>query len=73
MSKSKPGSDGVKNKLSAHDIASASAIILATDVPLQDAERFDHVPHLKTRTRSLSGIPIVTCARRWQWKNGHAH
>ncbi|BBS35581.1 PTS fructose transporter subunit IIC [Enterobacter sp. LM3] len=47
------GSDGVKNKLSAHDIASASAIILATDVPLQDAERFDHVPHLKTRTQEL--------------------
>lgn len=47
------GSDGVKNRLTKQDIASATAIILATDVPIQDAERFEHVPHLQTRTQEL--------------------
>lgn len=47
------GSDGVKNKLSRQDIASADAVILAIDVPIQDAERFDNVPHLKIRTQEL--------------------
>lgn len=47
------GSDGVKNRLTRQDIASATAIILATDVPIQDAERFDNLPHLKIRTQEL--------------------
>ena len=47
------GSDGVKNRLTKQDIASATAIILATDVPIQDAERFDNIPHLQTRTQEL--------------------
>lgn len=47
------GSDGVKNRLTKQDIASATAIILATDVPIQDAERFENVPHLQTRTQEL--------------------
>lgn len=47
------GSDGVKNRLTKQDIASATAIILATDVPIQDAERFDNIPHLQTRTQAL--------------------
>ena len=47
------GSDGVKNRLTKQDIASATAIILATDVPIQDAERFDDIPHLQTRTQEL--------------------
>lgn len=47
------GSDGVKNRLTKQDIASATAIILATDVPIQDAERFEHVPHLQIRTQEL--------------------
>lgn len=47
------GSDGVKNRLTPQDIASASAVILATDVPIQDAERFENIPHLQTRTQEL--------------------
>ena len=47
------GSDGVKNKLSRQDIASADAVILATDVPIQDAERFANTLHLKIRTQEL--------------------
>ena len=47
------GSDGVKNRLTKQDIASATAIILATDVPIQDAGRFENVPHLQTRTQEL--------------------
>ena len=47
------GSDGVKNKLSRQDIASADAVILATDVPIQDAERFENTQHLKIRTQEL--------------------
>ena len=47
------GSDGVKNRLTKQDIASATAIILATDVPIQDAERFENIPHLQTRTQEL--------------------
>lgn len=47
------GSDGVKNRLTKQDIASATAIVLATDVPIQDAERFDNIPHLQTRTQEL--------------------
>lgn len=47
------GSDGVKNRLTAQDIASATAVVLAIDVPIQDAERFDNVPHLKVRTQEL--------------------
>ncbi|MGI9279023.1 MAG: PTS fructose transporter subunit IIB [Endozoicomonas sp.] len=35
------GSDGVKNRLSAQDIASADAVVLAVDVPIADEERFD--------------------------------
>lgn len=47
------GSDSVKNRLTKQDIASATAIILATDVPIQDAERFENIPHLQTRTQEL--------------------
>lgn len=47
------GSDGVQNRLTKQDIASATAIILATDVPIQDAERFENLPHLQTRTQEL--------------------
>lgn len=46
------GSDGVKNKLSRQDIASADAVILATDVPIEDAERFANTLHLKIRTQN---------------------
>ena len=47
------GRDGGKNRLTKQDIASATAIILATDVPIQDAERFENIPHLQTRTQEL--------------------
>lgn len=47
------GSDGVKNRLTPQDIANADAVILAIDVPIQDQERFDNVPHLKVRTQEL--------------------
>jgi PTS system fructose-specific IIC component len=47
------GSDGLKNKLSRQDIAAADAVILATDVPLQDEDRFDSIPHLKIRTQEV--------------------
>lgn len=47
------GSDGVKNRLTSQDIARADAVILAIDVPIQDQERFDNVPHLKVRTQEL--------------------
>jgi fructose-specific phosphotransferase system IIB component len=70
------GSDGVKNRLTKQDIASATAIILATDVPIQDAERFDHSSPSDTNTRadqayrslSASGAGNGKNAPRWQMK-----
>ena len=47
------GSDGVKNKLTAHDIASADAVVLAVDVPFMDMERFENANPLKVRTQEL--------------------
>lgn len=47
------GSDGVKHRLSTADIAGADAVILAVDVPVQDAERFEGIPCLKVRTQEL--------------------
>lgn len=47
------GSDGVKNKLTAQDIASADAVVLAVDVPVDDAERFDNANATKVRTQEL--------------------
>ncbi|GAM75116.1 PTS system nitrogen-specific IIA component [Vibrio ishigakensis] len=47
------GSDGVKNKLTAQDIASADGVVLAVDVPIMDMERFDNVNPLKVRTQEL--------------------
>ena len=47
------GSDGVKNKLTAQDIASADAVVLAVDVPVDEAERFDNANATKVRTQEL--------------------
>ncbi|PSW22136.1 PTS lactose transporter subunit IIB [Photobacterium sanctipauli] len=47
------GSDGVKNKLTAHDIATADGVVLAVDVPIMDMERFDNANPLKVRTQEL--------------------
>ncbi|MBF0035887.1 hypothetical protein HAX39_25460 [Citrobacter freundii] len=47
------GSDGVKHRLSTADIAGADAVVLAVDVPVQDAERFEGIPCLKVRTQEL--------------------
>ncbi|MGV2990550.1 PTS fructose transporter subunit IIC [Vibrio sp. E150_011] len=47
------GSDGVKNKLTAHDIATADGVVLAVDVPIMDMERFDNANPLKIRTQEL--------------------
>lgn len=47
------GSDGVKNKLTAQDIATADAVVLAVDVPILDEERFDNVKAMKLRTQEL--------------------
>ena len=47
------GSDGVKNRLTAHDIASADAVVLAVDIPIMDEERFDNANPLKVRTQEL--------------------
>ncbi|WP_333002103.1 fructose-specific PTS transporter subunit EIIC [Vibrio coralliilyticus] len=47
------GSDGVKNKLTAHDIATADGVVLAVDVPIMDIERFDNANPLKVRTQEL--------------------
>ncbi|MDA9556477.1 fructose-specific PTS transporter subunit EIIC [Vibrio sp.] len=47
------GSDGVKNRLTAQDIASADAVVLAIDVPIMDQERFDNANPLKVRTQEL--------------------
>ncbi|WP_117232665.1 PTS fructose transporter subunit IIC [Vibrio maerlii] len=47
------GSDGVKNKLTAQDIATADGVVLAVDVPIMDMERFDNANPLKVRTQEL--------------------
>ncbi|MCS2157289.1 fructose-specific PTS transporter subunit EIIC [Scandinavium sp. H11S7] len=47
------GSDGVKHMLTPADIAAADAVILSVDVPVQDPERFEGVPHLDVRTQEL--------------------
>lgn len=47
------GSDGVKNRLTAQDIASADAIVLAIDVPISEMERFDDTNPIKVRTQEL--------------------
>ncbi|MBD1568681.1 MULTISPECIES: PTS fructose transporter subunit IIC [Aliivibrio] len=47
------GSDGVKNRLTTHDIATADAVVLAVDVPIMDMERFDNTNPLKVRTQEL--------------------
>ncbi|MGF1772642.1 PTS fructose transporter subunit IIC [Vibrio maritimus] len=47
------GSDGVKNRLTAHDIATADGVVLAVDVPIMDMERFDNANPLKVRTQEL--------------------
>ncbi|MEZ8115897.1 PTS fructose transporter subunit IIC [Vibrio splendidus] len=47
------GSDGVKNKLTAHDIATADGVVLAVDVPIMDMERFDNANPLQVRTQEL--------------------
>lgn len=47
------GSDGVKNKLTAQDIASADAVVLAVDVPIMDMDRFDNANPLQVRTQEL--------------------
>ncbi|MBY7729296.1 PTS transporter subunit EIIC [Vibrio splendidus] len=47
------GSDGVKNRLTAHDIATADGVVLAVDVPIMDMERFDNANPLQVRTQEL--------------------
>jgi fructose PTS system EIIBC or EIIC component len=47
------GSDGVKNRLTAHDIATADGVVLAIDVPIMDMERFDNANPLNVRTQEL--------------------
>ncbi|WP_375748815.1 PTS fructose transporter subunit IIC [Vibrio sp. HN007] len=47
------GSDGVKNRLTAHDIATADGVVLAIDVPIMDMERFEGANPLKVRTQEL--------------------
>ncbi|WP_019615555.1 PTS fructose transporter subunit IIC [Psychromonas ossibalaenae] len=47
------GSDGVKNRLTANDIATADAVVLAIDVPIMEMERFDNSKPLKVRTQEL--------------------
>ncbi|MNJ26875.1 PTS system mannose-specific EIIBCA component [compost metagenome] len=47
------GSDGVKNRLTAQDIASADAVVLAIDVPISEMERFDGTNPIKVRTQEL--------------------
>lgn len=47
------GSDGVKNKLTTHDIATADGVVLAVDVPIMDMERFENANPLQVRTQEL--------------------
>ncbi|WP_108652806.1 PTS fructose transporter subunit IIC [Dongshaea marina] len=47
------GSDGIKNRLTAHDIATADAVVLAIDVPISEMERFEEANPLKVRTQEL--------------------
>ena len=47
------GSDGVKNALTAQDIATADAVVLAIDVPISNSERFDNANPLQIRTQEL--------------------
>ncbi|MDG3086166.1 PTS fructose transporter subunit IIBC [Vibrio hannami] len=47
------GSDGVKNRLTAQDIATADGVVLAIDVPIMDMERFDNANPVKVRTQEL--------------------
>lgn len=47
------GSDGIRNELTAEDIASADAVVLAVDVPISGMERFDNTNALQIRTQEL--------------------
>ena len=43
------GSIGVENGISAADLAGATAVILTTDMPIINAERFEGLPKVKVK------------------------
>lgn len=43
------GFTGVENVITAEDVASADGVILTTDMPIKDVERFDHLEKVEIR------------------------
>ena len=41
------GSIGIENEITAADIATADAVILTTDMPIKNVERFDNIKKVK--------------------------
>ena len=41
------GSIGIENEITAADIATADAVILTTDMPIKNVERFDNIKRVK--------------------------
>ena len=41
------GSIGIENAITAEDVASADAVILTTDMPIKNVERFDNLKKVK--------------------------
>lgn len=41
------GSIGIENEITPEDVASADAVILTTDMPIKNVERFDSIPKAK--------------------------
>lgn len=41
------GSIGIENVITAEDVASADAVILTTDMPIKNTERFEGLPKVK--------------------------
>lgn len=41
------GSIGIENEITAEDVASADAVILTTDMPIKNVERFEGLPKVK--------------------------
>jgi len=51
------GAMGVENALSAKDIANASVVIIAADIPIRDEKRFDRCKLIRTTTREAINDP----------------
>lgn len=43
------GSIGVENAITADDIKDATAVVLTTDMPIKNVERFDKLPKVKVK------------------------